>query len=130
MTDKAGMERRKYVRLDAEVKINCVEIKGQKKKIPALTKNISVQGICFTSKKEFKPKTALKVSVFIPHYWKPIQLEGKVVWCRVVKSNKPGASATFDTGVKLLEIEKSNESKFFMYVLDKVVENYSRKMDK
>ncbi|MFH1784182.1 MAG: PilZ domain-containing protein [bacterium] len=130
MSDKDKMERRKYVRLDTEVKIDCVPLKGEKTRISAVTRNISVQGVCFTSDKEFKLKTPLKISVFIPHYWQPIQLKGKVVWSRPVESKDPNEGPKFDTGVKLSEIEKSNESKFFMYVLDKVVERYSRKMDK
>lgn len=127
MTKETDLERRKYIRLDTEVKIECMPIEDQKEKIPAISKNISIQGICFNSNKEFKSKTPIKLQVCIPNNPKPVYLEGEVVWCKAVKSSKPGEPPTFDTGVKLPDIEKSDEGKFFMYVLDKVVEIYSKK---
>ena len=128
MKKKSGIERRKYVRLDAGVKINCVTLKGQRNKISAVTKNISVQGICFNSKKEIICDTVIEIQIRIPGYSKPIRLKGKVVWSKAIKSEKLGGLPTFDTGIKLIDIDKSNETKFFMYVLDKVVEKYSKKM--
>ncbi len=128
MKKKAGIERRKYVRLDAGVKVNCITVKGQRNKISAVTKNISVQGICFNSKKKLIADTLIEIQIRIPGYSKPIRLEGKVVWCKTVESEKFGGLPTFDIGIRLIDIDKSDESKFFMYVLDKVVEKYSKKM--
>ena len=129
MSKEDGSERRKYVRLDTEVKIECIPVEGQEEKVPAVAKNISVQGVCFNSTKAFKSKTPLKLQVFIPGGTEPIYLQGEVVWCQEVKPAKAGKPSTFDTGVRLLNIEQSNEGKFFMYVLDKVVESYSKKQE-
>jgi hypothetical protein len=127
MAGRSDAERRKYVRLDTEVKIECTPVEGKEQSVQAVTKNISVQGICFNSNKRFKSQSPMNLEVFIPGTNEPIKLEGEVVWCQEVKSAKAGSPLTYDTGVRLVNIEQSNEGKFFMYVLDKVVESYSKK---
>jgi hypothetical protein len=114
-------ERRKYERYDTEAKVYfriVYEIKtrvkfqivdkeergGLSKKYPAVSKNISVEGLCFCSHKQLEKGDILYLEVYLPHRKQPICMEGKVRWSQPAASKHP-EGAEFDTGVKLISVE-------------------------
>ena len=117
-------ERRKYLRFNAGAKVNVqTKSKGVKKgsssKIAAITRNLSVEGICFESKKKFVHGADIKLEITLPSYKKPLHLEGKVIWSHALR--KKSKKNMYDTGVKLFTVEKGDESRFIGYVCDKMM---------
>lgn len=122
--DKGITERRKYLRFNAESKIDVKirEVSGEEKPssaIEAITKNLSVEGIRFKSKKKLKPGAVVKLEITIPLYKSPLHLEGKVIWSKQLEDEKD--KDIFDTGVKLFTLDKGDENKFIAYVCDKMM---------
>ena len=89
----------------------------------AVSKNLSVEGICFKCVKKLKPGTVLKLDVFLPNQERPLSLEGKVIWQgSIFQEDKK----VFETGVNLFTLDKDDESKFVTYVCDKMTERLSK----
>ena len=124
MKDDVFFERRKYLRFNADAKIQ-VKIKAKTKKkasavnIVATTKNLSVEGFCFKSKKKYKHGDLIELEITLPVYRKPLHLEGKVVWSHTLR--KKSEKGSFETGIKLFTIEKADEGKFLGYVCEKMM---------
>ncbi|NQT90020.1 MAG: PilZ domain-containing protein [Candidatus Omnitrophica bacterium] len=131
MVKKSDIERRKYVRLDLKTKVKFQVLKGHRGSKPLLTKtpgisrNTSVEGICFASVKKLVPKTKLNLEVFLPHNPKPLHLKGEVKWSQAIVRQRKGKQ-TFDTGVKLFSIDKRDENMFIVFVCAKMSERLSR----
>jgi len=121
-------ERRRYIRFNvmAEVK---VQVEGQKdeaqdKALSGVARNISVEGVYFTSETKFAPQTKVKLEVSLPSEPKPLHLEGEVRWCKQLQS--PEGKVIFGIGVKLFTIDRNDESKFVAYVCDRMTERLSQ----
>lgn len=120
--DKEFVERRKYLRFNAESKIDVkIQDIGSAEKpsgaVTAIAKNLSVEGIRFKANKKFSPGETVKIAISLPLYKEPLHLEGKVIWSRELEKDKD----VFDTGVKLFTLEKGDENKFVAYVCDKMM---------
>ncbi len=129
MEEKKPVDRRKYVRLSLEAKVHChlqVQRKerGASKKFSGISKNISVEGICFTSEKKIKANSKLVLEIWLPFESNPLHLEGEVKWSHLSRPEEN--KGMFDTGVKLFTIDKSDEDRFIEYVCDKMTERLSR----
>jgi hypothetical protein len=113
-------ERRKYERYGTEAKVyfrvvyeieTKVEFRivdgrlgeGVSQKYPAISKNVSVEGLCFTSQKQLEKGDMLYLEVYLPHLKKPICMEGRVRWSQPLPGQKE--KGVFDTGVKLIKVE-------------------------
>lgn len=97
MMDKEK-ERRKYKRyntavnihfdfthdLETKVKFKFIDHKQKdsSKKYSAVSKNISVEGLCFSSEREVKQGDLLDLEVYLPNAKDPILMRGKVRWCK------------------------------------------------
>ncbi|UCC95216.1 MAG: PilZ domain-containing protein [Candidatus Omnitrophota bacterium] len=113
-------ERRRYSRYDTEMKIyfhvsydiktkiryRILASKKQKyssKKYPGISRNISVEGLCFVSKKKLEKEDMLLLEVYAPNVKAPIQMQGQVRWsCKLPQ--KPKYKKMFYTGVKLIAV--------------------------
>ncbi len=127
---KQQEERRKYIRLNAANKLNfCV--RDKKKALPleakssAVSKDIGVEGICFSTEKQLEPGTKLDLEIMLPSESEPLILKGEVKWSRSLKT-QANARAMFDTGVQLLIVQKSDENRYLRYVNQKMMERLSR----
>lgn len=117
---KPKKERRHYVRFDTEMKvcfqakyeihtkINFSLISKQKKVSPepqysGITKNISVEGLCFVSEEKLKKDDLLLLDVFPPNVGAPVCMEGEVLWSKKVP-NSSFYPNWFHTGLKLVKI--------------------------
>ncbi|HPB67947.1 MAG: PilZ domain-containing protein [Candidatus Omnitrophica bacterium] len=115
MQEEGKQERRKSPRYETDAKIQFYvnfdvhtrvdyrvkkEGEGQfsKQKHTGISKNVSVEGFCFSSDVGLKKSDGLYMEVFVPQSTKPIVMEGTVQWCR------PAGDARFDTGVKVRDV--------------------------
>ncbi|MBL7084588.1 MAG: PilZ domain-containing protein [Candidatus Omnitrophica bacterium] len=129
MEEKNFVERRRYVRLNVNTKVNFM-VKGEKdvsrENLSGLSKNISIEGICFTSKQQLKPGANLQLEIFFPSDPEPLLLRGEVKWCWPIEAPEGKDSVSFGIGVKLYTLKKTDENRYMRYVLDKMMERFSR----
>ena len=112
--DNFNIERRKYLRYDTEMKVyfrvkydmeTRVKFKvledGAEHKYSGLCKNVSVEGLCFVSKKKLNVGDLLLLEVYEPIIKGPVVMEGQVRWSRRLPG-EDGAEDVYHTGVKLV----------------------------
>jgi hypothetical protein len=117
-------ERRKYVRFGYPFFIR-IRKKGDKEEFnrkgqPVITfkefkednisisKNISVEGICFTTSKDYPPNTLVLLEIFSPTRKIPFNMFAKVKW-REKRVIKRSLECIYDTGVEFLKIDDDGE---------------------
>ncbi|MDD5005871.1 MAG: PilZ domain-containing protein [Candidatus Omnitrophica bacterium] len=71
-------------------------------KLSAMTKNVSVEGLCFISTRELKKGDFLNLYVYLPDAKEPITMQGEVRWCQESSGQKDDLK--FETGVKLTNV--------------------------
>ena len=123
-------ERRKYIRLNATNEVN-FRVRDKKTAEPfkaktsGVSKDISVEGICFSAEKQLESGTKLDLEIMLPSGSEPLILKGEVKWSRLLEA-EANAKAMFDTGVELLIIQESDENRYLRYVNQKMMERLSR----
>ncbi len=128
--DKSIIERRKFVRLDLDTKVNfqIKEVEGEQvlaEQTQGRVKNISVEGVCFSTNIKLKPNTKIELEVMLPESKDKVKLTGEVAWSSSLQS-KDSDKQMYDTGVKIYNIEKSDENKFLVYVCDKMTKQLNQ----
>ena len=121
MNNQRGIEKRRHQRHDAEervyfriaydvkTKVRFQILKDKDKnnslfqKYPATCKNVSAEGLAFTSSKELMKGDCLHIEVYVPSKKEPIDMEGEVRWSQRLPS-QPKYEQKFDTGVKLITV--------------------------
>lgn len=113
-------ERRKYARYNTEVKIYFhvnydlkTKVRFQlldeeesiplSKKYPALSRDVSAEGLRFNSAKKLKKGNTLYLEVYLPRKKHPVRMTGQVRWSKKVLGVSAGKNK-FDTGIKLLTV--------------------------
>ncbi len=120
-------EKRKYVRLDVKTRIN-LRPEGRNGRnedvipVKATSENISIDGMRFISDCKLTPGAKMRVEIFLENDTDPVHIQGRVVWSDKVKAGK-GAKASYESGMRLLTIDKSDENRFIVYACDKMVES-------
>jgi hypothetical protein len=112
-------ERRKFERYDTEVKIY-FQVKYSLKtlvqfrildrlhrqvspqKYSALSKNISAEGLCFTSPKVLTKDDILILEVYLPEQSQPILMEGEVRWSKKAESDPEDKK--MDSGIRIISV--------------------------
>jgi len=127
MPQKKYNEKRKYDRYETDVKIDFYvafdvrtkidfRVKDPKEgtvssqKYSGISKNISAEGISFTSEKELIKGDSLLLDVFVPTAKQPVRMEGLVRWCREL-SGKSDKVKAFEYGIRLLKVDGSSVEK-------------------
>jgi hypothetical protein len=117
---KSGRDRRKYPRYDTEVKIyfhvhyslktkvkfQLIKKDGKEclsKKYFGLTKDISVEGLRFSSPKRLRKRNRLYLEIYLPGHKEPVWMMGEVRWSRKLCVH-PKRALEYDTGVKLTSV--------------------------
>ena len=105
-------ERRKYIRLDAEIDFT-YKIKGvaQSEK-KSVTENIGPGGISGLADKHIKKGDWLELNIHIATLEKPIFAIGKVIWTADEKAGK------ICVGIKFEEIDAGMKNKFLEYMCE------------
>ena len=113
-------EKRRYERYDTEIKLYFdlafdVETKVRyqlldkdhkktlSKKYPALSKNISAEGLSFIAAQPLKKGDYLNLEIYLPKATRPVRMEGEVRWSKNAARGKQTAGA-FQTGVLLKKV--------------------------
>ena len=149
-------ERRKYQRFDLETTIHFYasyelvtkvkfHVLGKSKgkcrieESLGITRNISAEGMRFSSDKKLKERDNLFIEVFLPQSKKPIQMTAQVKWSKKIFSQLE-SEFKFDTGVKILSVRgKSVERSIHIdtkykepwsIVLDSVLGGFHRSLHK
>jgi len=117
---KIEQERREYSRYDTEMKIHyqvtydirtrvkfqVMDSGNQKislRKYSGLSKNISVEGLCFITKKKLHKGDAILLEVYVPNIRKPVRMEGQVQWTKKILAPSKQKDM-YHTGVKLMSV--------------------------
>lgn len=113
-------EKRRYERYDTEVKLYFdlafdveTKVKYQlldkehnktlSKKYPALSKNVSAEGLSFISSHALQKGDYLNLEVYLPNARQPVRMQGEVRWCHRMEQ---AGGESFQTGVLLKEVNK------------------------
>jgi hypothetical protein len=87
----------------AKVKFEVMAKSGERavsqEKIPAISKNVSAEGMCITCSRQLNKGDLLRLEVFLPHKQDPLAMDGEVRWLQELP-----AKGRFDTGIRLLNI--------------------------
>src|SRR3989338_1433549 len=102
---EAGMrrteERRKFIRLGVPVDIKYI-IQGDSVRKEAITKDLSCEGLRFTTTDSIKEGSGLELKLDIPDALNPVHISANVVW---VKRLSTEDGSPFDLGVEFTKIE-------------------------
>ncbi len=131
----SGSERRKHSRFDTELKIyfkvsydlntrveyQVVDEKMDESKHCALSKNVSAEGLRFTSSEKLVKGDILYLEVFLPGEGSAINMEGLVMWSEAIAGEKK-SEPSYDTGIKVVTVDgKSVPLSIFLDEPNKVV---------
>ena len=111
MEQKPSSEKRRYVRFNVktEVKFQAQQkYQGQtpSENVSAITKNLSVEGVCFLTDKALDPGNMLKLEIVVPDQPEVLHLRGEVMWS--IPVSLPDGKQGYETGVKLFTIKQSD----------------------
>ena len=105
---------------DLETKVE-FELIDRKKEVPlsdkysAVSRNVSVGGLCFASSKKVDQGDLLHLEVYLPGAKDPIHMKGQVEWCKPVFPSyeerlleEMEGQRVFETGVRLLSVKEQS----------------------
>lgn len=123
------MERRKYPRFELKVNAKYDIVDSSELSFLNRTVNISAEGICFESDKELKSGILVYLEVSLDDKSAPVKLIGEIRWSQEI--NAQGMTKKkFLHGVKLVNVQESDENRFLKYYCDRMVEKLSHYLDK
>ncbi len=123
-------DRRKYERYDTKVEIYFrvaydvttkvkFRIKDDRgrfsaRKYPAVSRNVSAEGLSFISSKELSKKDRLYVEIYLPESEGPLVMEGEVRWC-VPLSGRGRDKKMYEAGVKISSVQGQSVANSIYY---------------
>lgn len=85
----------------------------QTSKYQASSKNIGVEGLCFTTSFRLEQGEKISLEVMVPGQKKNIPMEGVIRWSR--QCFPPGKERKYDSGIKILTVNGKPLSETFEY---------------
>ncbi len=114
-------ERRRYPRFHLKINAKYRVLDPEEVFKLGITRNISAEGICFESEEELRRGTHVSLEVDLRDKMPAVTLVGEIRWFR--ESKAPGSKKKkYVNGVKLLDIQESDEGRFLKYYCDRMVE--------
>lgn len=115
-------ERRKYVRLDASIKVRykVKVLKGPEVRHEPLSKNIGGGGIRFPVEGRLKKGSILELGIDLPDGARPIKAVGQVVWLEKVPIGEAAKKDYFETGTKFIRIDPLSKDRILKYVYERI----------
>ena len=83
-------------------------------KYPAISKNIGVDGLCFTTSFRLEQGEHISLEVFLEGKKDPIPMEGQVRWSRQ-SAFSTGKERKFDAGIKIISVKGQMVCETFQY---------------
>ncbi|MEA3329075.1 MAG: PilZ domain-containing protein [Candidatus Omnitrophota bacterium] len=113
-------ERRKFVRLDASIKISYRVLKKSELPSRVLSRDISGGGIKFPVEEKLKKGAGLDLEIEIPDGQEPIKALGQVVWIKKSTFRRSKGMNYFEIGVKFVEIKPFNRNRISKFVYQRI----------
>ncbi len=108
-----SFERRKYLRLEAPVKLRVVT--SHDKVYRPTVKNFSTLGIRFLLEDRPEKNEELDLTLYLPSTKNPVHVGGKIVWMN--EASESGATV-YDVGCEFTDIEEDNKNTFLKCLCD------------
>ena len=109
-------ERRRFVRLNAQVDIAYSKVDTQNKENLSLTKNISAGGICLICYEPVRVKDMLDLKIILPVSQEPIKVLGRVVWVKEFIVGGPERGKRYDAGIEFVEINDGDRKQIEQFI--------------
>lgn len=111
MGELSGQERRRYVRVHAQLIMNIEIFDGSLSEVRSLSKNVSQGGLLFEFDRKFNLGTILGLELRVPEV-------GKRIFCyvKVVRVEEVVEEKLYDIGVSFLKIEDKDFESLGQYV--------------
>jgi len=113
--EQSVMERRRFIRINANVVIKVEEMMGKITTSKAVSKNISLGGLLFEYYKPFPLSTVLSLELRIPEIGKRLECYAKVVRVEEIVSG-----TVYDIGVSFMSMDEIDLSELNRYIQIKI----------
>ena len=126
---RTSEERRKFIRLEVPVELKYIATGGTARR-EVTTKDLSCEGLRFTSDEDLKKGSGLELNLDIPNASNPVHIDAKVVWTKRLSTED---GSPFDVGIEFTKIEEDNKNTFLKYLCDliygqtKMMQNHKKK---
>ena len=125
MQKNQDFEKRNYIRLDFQLQLNFNKEDGSGESFPAITKNISAEGLRFTSDQKLEKGSKIDFEIDLPNREKPVHFKGEVVWSKAASSADKGKKGNYDIGIKFVEVDKKDRNALMLYICEKMIDTLS-----
>lgn len=115
-------ERRKFIRLEIPVEVHFI-FESDDHVYHSNTKNISAEGIRFTSIANAPRGSSVKLEIRLLNSPNPIHANGKVIWCKRLSLED---GAPYDVGIEFNTIEEDNKNTFLKFLCDVIYEQIQK----
>ncbi len=122
----SASDRRRFLRLDVETKVSITATNLSSDKIEAMSKNMSVTGICFTSSEKVEVGAIVGLEIVLQEIHLPVHLDGVVAWSKETVVQSGEHDTIYDVGVKLINLDNTDEGKFLVYMCGKMMERVGK----
>lgn len=112
-----GSERRRFVRISADIPVRYSLPKGPNNIKAPKTKDISIGGICITINEKLMPRASLCLVIEPAGSPEPILANGEVAWVKenTQETNKEGIRY-FDIGIEFKDILPKDKERLFGFI--------------
>ena len=107
-------EKRKFIRLQVPIEIKYI-VEGAAVRKQVTTKDVSCEGLRFTTEEGISEGSLVELSVAIPKAPNPVHMNGRVVW---TKRHATEDISPLEVGVEFIKIEEDNKNTFLKYLCD------------
>ena len=112
-----GIDRRRFVRLNADVPVKYSLPKNSYDLKITKAKNISAGGICVTLNEKLASDTKISLEICLPTPNRHIVARGKVAWVEEeVKSNNKEGTRCFNVGIEFKEMSPEDRDALFHFI--------------
>jgi c-di-GMP-binding flagellar brake protein YcgR len=113
---KSGIERRKFKRANAQLKIRC-EYLNSIDFVEISSRDISIGGLSLNLDRKLIHGSKLSMEIGLPGDKAPFFVEGEVVWVKILPKDK--GRKYYSTGIRFLGLEKGELEKIERFVEQK-----------
>jgi len=108
-------ERRRFVRLDINVKVRWKRIEQVNEEEKEVTKNISGGGICLIAEEKLNKGDTLYLEIELPS-GELIYARGRVVWVNEYEIIGVEVKKKYDVGIEFIEIKEEDREEIGRYI--------------
>jgi len=117
-------ERRKFVRLDAAVKIRYKVLMPTENIGNSNSRDLSAGGVKVEVTESIKPNTVLWMEIALPNEADPLQAKGEVVWQEKISTTE---NIRYEMGIKFLEMDLNDRNRLSKYLFSLLHSKFEQK---